>query len=164
MNKIKDHTGIKTSCVVAIDPAKVSGYAIWTIDGLVEWGTLTEGMEGKPFKSNGGLLLIEDQYYDNKKHNFASTKKIVQRKERFKIRAEDRGYTVIDVYPKTWQTKIGIPPYAGWKRPAVKSASLRYAEHVINSKLSELDQDSADAICLGETFIKTWRVNFIKED
>lgn len=155
----KDYTNIIVPCVVAIDPAKVSGYAIWNAKGLNEYGIIKEGDDKRPFEeTENGLLLIEEQYIDRKKGNFRTPKLIAQRKERFKIRAEDQGYRVIEIYPKTWQTAIGIPPFKGWKRDAVKVASKRYAEHIIGESIDKGLQDAADAICIGQTFINAWRV------
>jgi len=152
--------GIKASVVIAIDPGKQSGYAIFGTGGkLLKYGVINDHQEVSPFAGyDSGLALIESQYMGK---NAYSAFTIVERQTEFTIRARDAGFQVVKVSPKTWQTAIGIPPFGGYKRPMIKAMARQFAETVTGEPIGHNMQDAADAICIGETFNRKWRVEIV---
>lgn len=138
--------------VIAIDPATTSGYAIWKNGGLKEWGIIRNAQEENPFIGyKDGLLVIESQYLA---FNPQTSMRISEIKGMFKVRAGDEGFVVAEQNTKTWQSAIGAP--IKMKRKEVKIIAMRYAENLIIGK--GIEQDAADAICIGQTFIDKYRI------
>jgi hypothetical protein len=69
----------------------------------------------------------------------------------FKVHDDFPKVKIEYVYPSSWRAACGIHTGRGIKRESLKEADIAFAEKTYN--LSNLDDDTADAICIGHSYV-----------
>lgn len=71
----------------------------------------------------------------------------------FMLYKTHRNVTIEYTYPSSWRSCCGIRTGKGIERQELKQADIKFANETYQLNLSEKEDDTADAICIGHAFV-----------
>lgn len=163
---------------IGIDPATITGVAVFEDSKLIDWFSfkvdkdlmdLPDAIEDYFKNAEHDILIgIEEQYLDKNVRSMIRVKEIATSIEinlRHLAKKYGKKLYSIKVYPKQWQTAIGLNVYS--QREEVKKWSLivaaGFAKMTVKKFLSsDGDQDIADAINIGN-YVDSRKEEYLRE-
>lgn len=142
---------------LSVDPGAKSGWALWVNGELHSWGSLKRAdvpsiheLYESRIPTPVATLVIEDQFVCI---NWKTAKTLIESRMRWQALAEQKGFDVELVNPRTWQSALlkGMP--GDTKENSVTLAGALVKKYQKISPEFKM-HDVADAICIGEYFTR----------
>lgn len=150
--------------IISVDPGANGGWALWRNGEYQESGIMNGdhvhpiyrliGSLHKDEPEGRRLLVIEDQYVmiGGKKGNWNTAKVLITRRARWQTIAELFGWEVVLMNPRSWQSKV-LKRMPGCD---TKAKSVFLATQITGK--TPASDDLADAVCIGECWIREARL------
>ncbi len=99
------------------------------------------------------VLIIEDSWFG---FNAQISKKLIEAKMEWVVRAKDLGIKVVEVMPQSWQSKVQRKWRFGKKSKTDYNVIIDYVKKRFG--VSEITKDAAAAVCIGATWLDMERM------
>ena len=152
--------------ILALDPStKKTGYAIFQDNSLIKYGTISAKETFPLFKRIDIMIeslteilnnyeiktvYIEDVIPDDVHHNQKVFKALTYLQGFILSLLEKHNVPVIFYTSSEWRKKCGIKTGRGVKRESLKAKDIQFVK---DNYQIEVDDDTADAICIGDAAI-----------